>query len=171
MVSRRQFIRAGFLGGAVLAAAGAWYGVSSRLPAEAGAALRADAKAVLMALIPVMLADALPEGPERPAAISATAGRVGDAVRGLAPASQKEVGELFALLALPPARFLLAGVHRSWPEATPDELSAFLQTWRFSRFALLRSGYAAIHDLIFGAWYANPESWPAIDYPGPPEVS
>jgi hypothetical protein len=170
MVSRRQFIKAGFLGGALLAAA-AWYGVNSRLQAEAGETLRADAQAILTALIPVMLADALPEGPERPAAILATVGRVGDAVRGLGPTSQKEVGELFALLALPPARFLLAGVHRSWPEATPDELSAFLQNWRFSRFALLRSGYAALHDLIFGAWYASPESWPAIDYPGPPEVS
>ena len=29
---------------------------------------------------------------------------------------------------------------------------------------------AAVHDLVLGAWYAQPESWEAIGYPGPPEV-
>lgn len=36
------------------------------------------------------------------------------------------------------------------------------------RFDLLKSGYAALHDLILGTWYAQPESWAAIGYPGPP---
>jgi hypothetical protein len=50
-------------------------------------------------------------------------------------------------------------------------LVAFLESWRHSRFDLLKSGYAALHDIIFGAWYAHPDSWESIGYPGPPEVS
>lgn len=170
MFSRRQFIKAGFVGGAALASAGAWYAVHHRPGAAAGEVLSADARAVLAALIPVILADALPDGPERPAAISATVDRVGAGIRGLGWSSQKEVAELFALLAFAPARYLVAGVRHPWPDASPAELSAFLDRWRFSRFALLQSAYAALHDLIYGAWYASPGSWPAIDYPGPPEV-
>jgi hypothetical protein len=35
---------------------------------------------------------------------------------------------------------------------------------------LLQQGYQALHDLVLAAWYARPDSWPAIGYPGPPEV-
>jgi hypothetical protein len=31
----------------------------------------------------------------------------------------------------------------------------------------LRSAYQALHDLVLGAWYANPANWDAIGYPGP----
>ncbi|MGB0129351.1 MAG: hypothetical protein WBP72_17050 [Rhodocyclaceae bacterium] len=171
MLSRRQFIKAGVLGGAVLAAAGAWFGVAYHSGMGGAGHLNDDARSVLAAVVPVMLAEALPEGSGRPAAIAATVDRFGVAVGGLGAAAQKEVGELFGLLSFPPTRFLVAGVHRPWPDAAGEEVAAFLGAWRFSRFALLRSAYAALHDLIYAAWYGNPESWPAIDYPGPPEVS
>jgi len=35
------------------------------------------------------------------------------------------------------------------------------------RFALLRIAYHALHDLVLGAWYAQPSNWVAIGYPGP----
>ena len=40
----------------------------------------------------------------------------------------------------------------------------------YSRFALLQGAYAALHDLVLGAWYARPEAWPTIGYPGTPEI-
>jgi hypothetical protein len=49
-------------------------------------------------------------------------------------------------------------------------VAGFLAAWRSSRLALLQSAYAALHDLSFGAWYAQPESWTDIGYPGPPEI-
>ena len=57
-----------------------------------------------------------------------------------------------------------------WPEASREEVTAFLERWRFSRWALLQQGYQALHDLVLAAWYARPDSWPAIGYAGPPEV-
>jgi hypothetical protein len=50
------------------------------------------------------------------------------------------------------------------------EVAAFLQGWRTSRLGLLRSAYAALHDLVLGAWYGTPDTWEAIGYPGPPEI-
>ena len=80
---------------------------------------------------------------------------------------QKEVQDLFGLLALAPARRLLTGVSTGWLDASEMEVTAFLQGWRLHRFALLRTAYGALHDLSLGAWYAQPANWAAIGYPGP----
>ena len=92
------------------------------------------------------------------------------AVSGLSLPVQKEIAELFSLLTLAPTRRLLAGVAPVWQDAGVAEVSAFLESWRRSRFMLLQSAYAALHDLALGAWYARPERWEAIGYPGSPEV-
>jgi hypothetical protein len=77
---------------------------------------------------------------------------------------------LFALLAFAPTRCLVAGVWSPWPEASAESIAAFLVSWRDSRFALLRSAYEALHQIVYGAWYGNPRSWPAIGYAGPPSL-
>jgi hypothetical protein len=102
--------------------------------------------------------------------LSETVAGIEQAVAGLAPNTRKEVDELFSLLTIAPVRRLLAGVSAPWAEAPPTEIAAFLERWRFSRFVLLQSAYAALHDLVLGAWYARPDTWEAIGYPGPPEV-
>ena len=89
-------------------------------------------------------------------------------IAGLSVASQREIGELFGLLVLAPGRMVLAGVGKPWREASVDDVSVFLESWRTSRLALLQGAYAALHDLSFGAWYARPDTWDAIAYPGPP---
>ena len=71
------------------------------------------------------------------------------------------------IAALAPARRLLAGVSGGWSGADAAQVSAFLQDWRFHRFDMLQSAYHALHDLIIGAWYADPSTWAAIGYPGP----
>jgi len=90
------------------------------------------------------------------------------AVAGLSAASQQEIGELFGLLVIAPARRVLDGVSTPWREASVAEVGEFLQSWRFSRLSLLQSAYGALHDLTYGAWYGRPEAWQAISYPGPP---
>ncbi len=49
-------------------------------------------------------------------------------------------------------------------------MHAFLERWRWSRIALLQSGYFALHDLVLGAWYANESAWGMLGYAGPPNV-
>ncbi|MBN9422497.1 MAG: hypothetical protein BGO63_14790 [Candidatus Accumulibacter sp. 66-26] len=163
-LTRRTFLRTGLAGGALLACAG-W------LNAAGARALKSDEREMLAAIAGVLLAGALPpSGAPRRQAIARTVDGIATAVAGLSAATQKEVGELFGLLVLAPARHLLAGVAAPWSEAAPGEIADFLESWRNSRLGLLQSGYLALHDLTFGAWYAHPESWAAIGYPGPPEV-
>jgi hypothetical protein len=158
MITRRQFLKTGLAGGLLLGIAGC-----SR-PSAGG-----RHRAVLAAIVPVMLAGAIGRE-DRPAAIARTVTGVETAIAGLALPTQKEIGQLFDLLSFAPTRILAAGLWTDWPQASPEAIGRFLDSWRHSRFDLLKSGYAALHNLIFGAWYAVPENWPAIGYPGPPEM-
>ncbi len=167
MTNRRTFLKAGVLGALVLAAGGALYRKVQGPPPLAPYRFDGAARTVLAAIVPAILAPVLPAGaPERGAAIARTVDGVQAAVATLPLATQKEIQDLFGLLWLAPARRLLAGVP-AWEDATPEQVAAFLQEWRLHRFALLRGAYAALHDLVLGAWYAQPDAWAAIGYPGP----
>jgi hypothetical protein len=177
MLSRRTFILAGVAGGAALAAA-RWL----RKETPAGpiapeiaslARLDAGAPAIVAAVVPVLLVGALPvePGSRNSAAVNATVANVALAVSGLPPAAQRELSQLFALLDFAPARIALTGVTDEWTHASERDVAAFLERWRASRFTLFRSAYDALHQLVFAAWYGNPQSWPAIGYDGPPALS
>lgn len=168
MLTRRRFLIVGTLGATALGLAG-WWAVSRRSDGGAGAA--PEHVAIVRAIVPAMLAGALPDDPvQQRAALDATVDGVARAIAGLPPYAQHELGELFALLALAPARLALAGVAPRWEDASVAEVDAFLTRWRDSGWALKRSAYRALHQLIFAAWYGNAASWPAIGYGGPPRL-
>ena len=126
---------------------------------------------IVRAIVPAMLAGALPSAPaERASAIDDTTAGVDRAIAGLPPAAQDELGQLFTLLSVGVGRRMIAGVASPWEEAPARDVDAFLTDWRDSSWSLKRSAYDALHQLIFAAWYANPRSWPAIGYPGPPHI-
>jgi hypothetical protein len=166
VTSRRQFLRTGLLGTLLLATLRA-------VPAQAQRALSrtplsAEQRAVLTAVAPVLLAGALPEGEQRADAVRAVVDGVEQAIAGLPPHLQAELDQLFTLLTFAPTRWLVVGVSSPWPRASAAEVGAFLESWRTSWLALLQSGYHALHELVMAAWYARPESWTALRYPGPP---
>ena len=169
-ITRRTVLKAGIAGGVVLVLA-RWI-VTSYSPRESPevrpSALDPSARAIIAALVPVLLEGALPD-PDSEAHAEIVAG-VDRAVAGLPPGSRKELEQLFALLSFAPTRCLVAGVWSSWPQASRESVTEFLASWRDSRFALLRSGYGALHQLILAAWYGNMRSWPAIGYGGPPSL-
>ena len=171
--SRRRLIKAGIAGGALLAIAGgvAWF---ARSVMDKGAlqTLDPDASGIVRAIVPAMLSTALPpRDPGRASAIDETVAAVDRAIAGLAPASRAEISQLFALLALAPGRRVFAGVASPWAEASENEVDAFLRAWQSSGWALKRTAYDALHQLVIAAWYANPRSWPTIGYPGPPSLA
>jgi hypothetical protein len=168
-MKRRTFLAAGALGVAALAAGG-WlrYGVRHAPP---GRALDDESTDIVAALVPAFLAGALPAPEaERRAAIGETIAGVDTAIRGLPPMAQRELAQLFGLLAFPPARVAL-GVRSAWQDAATPDVQAALDRWAASRSTLLRSAYDGLHQLILAAWYGNPRAWPAIGYPGPPALS
>lgn len=170
-LTRRRLLKAGLAGAAALAIAGgvAWF--RRRVDARPRA-LDRDALEVVRAIVPAMLAGALPAAAaDRARAIEDTVTAVDRAVAGLPPASRGELAQLFALLSLAVGRRVFAGVPSPWPEASGDEVDAFLVAWQSSAWPLKRSAYDALHQLVIAAWYANPRAWPAVGYPGPPSLA
>jgi hypothetical protein len=157
-------------GVAALAAARYWPH-SSPARTEGLRVLDTGAAAVIAAIVPVILADALPSDASlRGRAIRATVDNVDRAIAGLSPRQIGELGHLFVLLALPPVRWSLTRSTRAWQDATQEEIDAFLARMRESRIGLLRAAYDALHQLVFGAWYGDPRAWAAIGYDGPPSI-
>ncbi|OEZ57641.1 twin-arginine translocation signal domain-containing protein [Duganella sp. HH105] len=168
MTTRRSFLKIGAAAAITLAAGGAIYRLAHPPALPHPFTLDGEAKAVLAAIVPTMLGPVLPAEPAaRAAAVEDAMARTLAAIHGLPLSTQKEVQDLFGLLALGPARRLLAGVSGSWAQAAPEQVAAFLQSWRHHRLAMLQTAYLALHDLILGPWYAEPSSWTAIGYPGP----
>ena len=118
--NRRSFLKVGALAAVALAAGGGiWRATHPSLPLQRFA-LDGEAKAALDAIIPAMLAGALPPEPgARAAAVRATTGRVHQAILGLPLTAQKELQDLFGLLALAPARRMLSGVSAGAMPARP----------------------------------------------------
>jgi hypothetical protein len=173
---RRQFLKTGVAGSLVL-------GFASVTATLGGCAGRSDApcrdcrwltshdRILLTALIPVMLAGALPASENKlNAAIDQVVKSFDFTVAHFSPAIRKEIRQLLDLLEFPLTRVLLTGVVSRWETEGVSGIQSFLSRWENSRFSLFRSGYSALHDLISGAWYVSPESWERIGYAGPPRL-
>lgn len=162
--SRRSFLKTGLLGAAAIAAAGTGYLVLHPTPAPAPCVFDDAAKSVFSAIIPVLLAGAMPSGTD---AIPQAIARTQTAVNSLPLTTQKEIADLLKLMQLGPARRLLTGIERDWGAAGPEQIRDFLQAWRTHRSPTLQSGYLALHDLVLGPWYGDESTWERIGYPGP----
>jgi hypothetical protein len=161
--SRRSFLKVGLLGTFALAAAGGLYRLTRAPELPLAFAMDDEARSVLTAIVPAMLKDAV----STPADLNAAITRINDAIIGLPLSAQKEIQDLFALLALGPSRRLLAGIPDDWRQAKQEDVVAFLQNWRVSRIALFQGAYLGLHDLVTGSWYSHESTWAAIGYPGP----
>lgn len=159
-MQRRSFLKAGLLGGLALVAGGVVYR-QLRPSTPQRFALDQQGRVMLAALVPA-ITGLSPARPELDAAIE----RVAVAINGLPLRVQKEISDLFGLLSMAPTRRLLAGVP-DWSEASPQQIAAFLQSWRTHRTEMLQTAYQGLHDLVIGGWYAEPSTWAAIGYPGP----
>lgn len=157
-MNRRQWIGSGIAASALLAVAGAVY----------ESPLKDDDRDILAAIAPVMLAGSLPPGDDT---VRTLIEGFHTAVAGLTPSMQDEIAQLFTILRVAPLRMLATGVMRPWRRASSDEIVSFLNAWRYSRIAQLRSAYDALHQLSYAAWYGNPRSWPQTGYPGPPKLA
>ena len=170
MLTRRQFIKVGIAGAAILAAAR----LLDRPLAAPAAKYRVlddrDAR-MIAALAPVVLAGSLPEeAVARSRAVREVVEAFDRAVSGLSVAVQGEIAQLFSFLNFAPTRLAFAGLWTPVEEASAEDLKAFLLRWRVSTFDLQRASYHALTQLIQASWYDNPRAWAAIGYPGPPVI-
>lgn len=175
--SRRQFLQTGVTGTV-------WLGLASGGIALTGCSqkqsqicidcdwLSPSDQVMLFAIVPVMLNGALPGSEKRrKAAIQSVITGFDITVTHFSASVQKEIRQLLDLLQFPFTRVVLTGVMSPWHREDALTIRSFLTRWQSSRYSLFRSGYFALHDLIIGAWYANPDSWKRISYPGPPALN
>ncbi|MGZ5101688.1 MAG: hypothetical protein ACXWGX_13915 [Usitatibacter sp.] len=171
MPTRRQFIKVGLAGAAILAATRCLEG-SQAATATGFQVLDARTAAVMAAMIPVVLSGSLPgESQARARAIREVVEAFDRAVAGLSPAVQNEVDQLFGVLRFAPVRIALTGLWDPVELSSAEEIAAFLTRWRHSRFGIQRAGYQALTQLIQASWFGSTASWAAIGYPGPPSLA
>ena len=171
--SRRQFFKVGVLGSATLGIAAC----SNLLSRKSELChdcewLRTKERPILQAIIPVMLAGALPyKGEEHKTAVTEIIKNFDYTVAHFPASVRDEIQQLMWVLQSPVPRAVVAGVWGAWENVTEEDVRALLDNWKNSGFDLLRVGYLALHDLICGAWYSSPHAWQRIHYPGPPALT
>ncbi len=110
----------------------------------------------------------LPEpAPAKEVALAALLGRVDALIGALPPHAQAELSQLLSLLASGVCRRALAGLAVPWPNANAADVQAALQDMRLSKLAVRQQAYAALHDIIAGAYFSEPTTWAMLGYPGP----
>lgn len=170
--SRRQVLRAGVVGSAMLAVAPLLLRAAPAVGAPALVAgvdyrfLRPGDVRVLRAIIPVILANPSPQ-----TAVDDVLAACDRCLARLPSADRHQLRRLFDLLNVGPARVVLAGIWGGWEEASADAIRHFLDSWRRSRVTLFHSGYQVLRDLVMSGWYGDAASWSAIGYPGPPDIT
>lgn len=88
----------------------------------------------------------------------------------LTTAQQNEFRELLALLKSLIGRVVAAGIWSSWNNVSAATVDQMLIDWRNSFIDLFKVAYLGLKELSYATWYGNPENWPGIAYPGPPEI-
>lgn len=169
-MNRRWWIR-GALGAAVVSglAAGAGYRVWK--PGYQNGQWPQDLAPTLHALGAVLLAGSLPtQENAAQAALQAWLQRLASTLVGLPPPVQAEVSDLLALLRLAPGRLVLCGDTADWASLPTADLQYRLTQMRSASLALRQQAYLALRDLSLAAYYAGPEAWPALGYPGPAQL-
>jgi hypothetical protein len=87
------------------------------------------------------------------------------------PEVRADFGKLLLLFENALAGFVLDGRPKPFTRLSPEAQDDVLADWRDSRLVVRRSGYAILRKLTQAAYYAAPDGWADIGYPGPPQIS
>jgi len=175
-LNRRQFLKTGLLGGAVLSTLhlGACTSQALKTPlnrhSQSPYAFLTKADAIMLsALFPVMIADNWPDAAaDKRQAEADTLQRIDAFLIRLGAFNQNEIRQLFDLLQMRVARGLATGIWRDWENTDSQQIEQFLQGWKHSSISLFNSGYNGLSDIICFAWYSHPEHTRTFGYSGPP---
>lgn len=173
-LDRRRFLRRGLWGGALLAGAAvapfAFRSTRLRQPGGPLRLLSPQEYSVLAAAVDrIVPGDGA--GPEWPRAAKLDcAGKIDALMARVHPDVGHDFRRLLRLLESSAFGALQAAAPRPFTQSPPAEQDARLEGWRTSRLELLRSGYQAVKRLAHATYYASPETYARVGYPGPPDV-
>ena len=171
MWSRRSFIFVGVAGAIAAGAAFVVPRIKQSGPAPKGSALVQEHGSMLRVVALAVLGPALSsDATNRDAELLRVVSAAGALIDGFPPSTRREVGDLFGLLALKPARAIL-GFSGDWQDSEVPAVTQFLVALRESSIGLKQQTYFALHDMVLGSFYAEPKTWVATGYPGPPKLA
>ena len=171
MWSRRRFI---FVGVAGAIAAGAALvlprlGKSGVVPK--GSTLVKQHSDMLRVVAAAVLGPALPvDAANREAELARVITAAGALIDNFPASTRREVGDLFGLLALKPARMIL-GFSGNWEMSEAAAVAQSLLALRDSSIGLKQQAYFALHDMVLGSFYSEPKTWISTGYPDPPKLA
>jgi hypothetical protein len=171
-MNRRQLLKLGTAASMMLGTVGlatTLTGCSPSRPASGLEVLRDIDLPLLGALYPAIVGPH-PALQAEPGVVQLAIAQLDRSLASTSPGVQKDVRDILDLLTFAPTRGTLAGIWSSWEDIDPDRVDAFLLRWRDSRLELLRASHKALTQLLLMSWYALPQSWAAIGYPGPPQI-
>lgn len=84
------------------------------------------------------------------------------------PVSQQdELEQLFGLLAYRVTQLALTAHITALPELSVSQRLALLDSWRDSYIWILQQAYHGLRELLYAAYYGQPEHWQSITYFAP----
>ena len=171
MWSRRRFIFVGVAGAIAAGAALLLPRIGQSSAAPIGSALVKDHADMLRVVALAALGPALPqEAGLREGELLRVLAAAGALIDNLPASTRREVGDLFGLLAVKPARMML-GFSGEWQVSEAPAVAAWLIALRESSIGLKQQAYFALHDMVYGSFYSEPATWLATGYPGPPKLA
>ena len=171
MWSRRRFIFVGVAGAIAAGAALVLPRIGQSGVAPAGGALVQAHGDMLRVVAAAVLGSALPtDAPSREAELTRLVGAIGALIDNFPPSTRREIGDLFGLLALKPARMIL-GFSGDWQTGDVAATAQSMLALRESAIGLKQQAYFALHDLVLGSFYSAPQTWVSTGYPGPPKLA
>lgn len=160
-MQRRQFIMLGLGAGVSLSLGLTLYPVLQSTETSRNDA----ATLVLDALLPVLLQGALPaDAAEQQAALRRSRDAVLQFLPYLPRSQQQQLQQLFLVLQERLGQLALTGHWLSLNELPLNSRLQILASWRDSYLATLQQAYHGLRELLLGAYYGQPQHWPALQY-------
>ena len=171
MWSRRRFIFVGVAGAIAAGAALVLPRLKKSDAAPKGGLLVQVHADMLRVVAAAVLGPALPVDPaNREAELARVITAAGALIDNFPASTRREVGDLFGLLALKPARMIL-GFSGNWEMSEAAAVAQSLLALRDSSIGLKQQAYFALHDMVLGSFYSEPKTWISTGYPGPPKLA
>jgi hypothetical protein len=166
-VDRRRFLKTGLGGAGLLLLGGTGIALlPTRRVATPPGTLRVLDSRTFQILVAVARRVVRDPGAEPPA----IAAYVDELLTRVAPETRTDFRRLLLLFENALGGLLLDGRIRPFTRLSDDEQDEVLRRWRESTIAVRRVGYQGLKKICYLAHYAQPSSWPAIDYPPPTPV-
>ncbi len=167
-MQRRGFLKLGVGAAVVIGVAGA--GVALIKPGLVDGKLGPGARDVMRAAANAVLADLLPSGAARDAALALQLDRLNAFIAGLPAPTRKELSDALGLLATAAGRYALVGLSKPWAEASAQDVTQALDAMRLSTSDTKQQIYHALRDLNAVAFFNAPDNWRSVGYPGPVQI-